>query len=493
MRRYSGLLLLLWLLAGCNSQVAAPTGLRFGLQTAPVTLDPRYATDAASTRMIRLLYQPLIDFDAHSQPIAVLADWQQLSPMHYRFHLKPGNRFQNGEALTAKDVQQTYLSILHDRPQSAYRSQLMHITRITTPDNMTVDFFLSRQDNLFVSRLNLGIMPADLLARQHDFASRPVGSGKFRFKAWPDHNVLQLKRRSDGREFDFIEVKDPTVRVLKLLNGELDIIQNDITPELIAFLQREKGIDVRATHGSNFTYIGFNLQDKVTGSHRIRQALAMAIDRKAIIKYVLSNYARPAMSILVPEHWAGDPELPPIQYDPQRARNILHEMGYNSKHRLQLVYKTSSDPLRVRLATIIQSQLGDVGVDVVIKSHDWGTFYGDIKAGNFQMYSLSWVGIQSPDVFENVFDSKAVPPAGANRGRYMNPDVDGWIEQSQQVSSRAQQIVLYRKIQQTILRDLPYIPLWYEDHVVAKQKYVHGYRLALDGNYDSLQNVTWVN
>ena len=335
MRRYFGLLLLLLFLVGCHGPATPSSALRFGLQTAPVNLDPRYATDAASTRIVRLLYQPLVDFDAHSQPTGVLADWQQLSPTHYRFHLRTGHTFPDGSAVTATDVQQTLNSILHDSPQSPYRAQLAMLSSIATPDRKTIDFYLRHADNLFVSHLNIGILPAKLVTAKHDFATRPVGSGKFRFKAWPDQNILQLQRRSDGRLFEFIEVKDPTVRVLKLLNGELDIIQNDITPELITFLQHQKNIDVSTADGSNFTYIGFNLQDSITGSHQIRKALAAAIDRNAIIKYVFADHARPATSILVPEHWAGDPELKPVRYDPQYARTLLRKLGYNAKHHLK--------------------------------------------------------------------------------------------------------------------------------------------------------------
>jgi peptide/nickel transport system substrate-binding protein len=82
----------------------------------------------------------------------------------------------------------------------------------------------------------------------------------------------------------------------------------------------------------------------------------------------------------------------------------------------RIVYTTSTDPFRLRLATIIQHQLSAAGFEVELRSYDWGTFYGDIRAGRFQMYSLMWVGIKLPEIFRYAFHSESRPPVGANRG-----------------------------------------------------------------------------
>jgi peptide/nickel transport system substrate-binding protein len=176
-------------------------------------------------------------------------------------------------------------------------------------------------------------------------------------------------------------------------------------------------------------------------------------------------------------------------YDPERARGLLAEAGFNATHPLQLTYKTSTDAVRVRIATIIQQQLREVGIETRLQSYDWGTFYGDIKAGHFQMYSLAWVGIKTPDIFRYAFHSSSLPPEGANRGRLVSPRVDALIEAAEQGDSLPAQAVAYREVQQELLQQLPYIPLWYEDHVFAARSDIAGYRLAQDGNYDGLQQV----
>ncbi len=143
----------------------------------------------------------------------------------------------------------------------------------------------------------------------------------------------------------------------------------------------------------------------------------------------------------------------------------------------------------MRLATIIQDQLADVGIDVELRTYDWGTFYGDIKAGNFQMYSLAWVGIKMPDIFRYVFHSNSIPPAGANRGRFVDVAVDRLIERAENESSLEAQARHYRELQALVLRQLPYVPLWYEDQVFASRRGVSGYRVEPDGNYDGLIHV----
>ncbi|MES9973701.1 MAG: ABC transporter substrate-binding protein, partial [Candidatus Thiodiazotropha sp.] len=117
------------------------------------------------------------------------------------------------------------------------------------------------------------------------------------------------------------------------------------------------------------------------------------------------------------------------------------------------------------------------------------TFFGDIKGGNFQLYSLSWVGIRTPDIFRYVFGSDSLPPTGANRGRYASHAVDRLLRQVESADTLESQADLYHRIQQQLHQDLPYLPLWYEAQVSASNPRVSGYRLMTDGNYDGLEQV----
>lgn len=485
---HSLLLLLCLQLAACTQPPDAV--IRFGLASAPANLDPRYATDATSARINRLLYRRLVDFDDQVRPVPALADWQQLTPLHYRFRLKPQRaRFHDGATLTANDVAATYHSILDPGSTSPHATPLRLITRIEVIDEATLDFHLARPDPLFPGYLVIGILPAAGIAAGMPFHQQPLGSGPFRFLDWPEPGRLLLQRLDDGRQFEFLHIGDPTVRVLKLLRGEVDLLQNDLPAELLIYLDEQPDIDVTRGPGSNFAYIGFNLASPPTDDIRVRRAIAHALDRDAIMQYILGNAARPAAALLPPDHWAGNPALQPLSHDPQLARQLLLQAGYDAAHPLQLNYKTSTDPVRVRIATVIQQQLADVGIDMRLASYDWGTFFGDIKAGRFQMYSLAWVGIKTPDIFRYAFHSAALPPEGANRGRLASAEIDQLIEAAEQGATLEAQGQYYRQVQALLLELLPFIPLWYEDHVVAARQGISGYRLAPDGNYDGLLHV----
>jgi peptide/nickel transport system substrate-binding protein len=463
--------------------------IRMGLATAPLNLDPRFAADATSERINRLLYQRLVEFDSESMPKPGIADWKVITPRHYRFTLNNQTMtFSHGRLLNSADVIATYRQVLDPANASPRQASLKLITSLDKIDDKTLDFHLNRADPLFPAYLTLDILPAELIEQGHDFGRYPVGSGPFTLTSWPQPGELHLRRRADGQKFEILSVNNPTVRVLKLLRNEIDLLQNDLSPELIGYLQTHNGVKVDRRPGSNYTYIGFNLQDPLTGDQRIRRAIAHAIDREAIIKWVMQGAARRAESLFPPEHWASS-VLEPYQYDPQQAVRILSGMGYNAEKPLQLIYKTSSDPFRIRLATVIQSQLKAVGIDVDLRSYDWGTFFGDIKQGNFQLYSLSWVGIRTPDIYRDIFASVSLPPKGANRGRYVNKQVDQLLQRLEQVDSLSQQAVLYHQIEAQIHRDLPYIPLWYEHQIAAQGSRVSGYHLIADGNYDGLVQV----
>jgi peptide/nickel transport system substrate-binding protein len=173
--------------------------------------------------------------------------------------------------------------------------------------------------------------------------------------------------------------------------------------------------------------------------------------------------------LLAPGHWAAHPDLPAYEHSPDKAKQLLATLGYSKDNPLKLSYKTSTDPFRLRIAAVFQQQLREVGIHLKIQSYEWGSFFGDIKAGRFQLYSLSWVGIRSPDVFRYVYHSDSLPPSGANRGRYVSAEVDQLIEQAEELPLE-KSLPLYRKIQEKIHRDLVYVPLWHEDQIVASRR-----------------------
>ncbi|NEX22232.1 ABC transporter substrate-binding protein [Thiorhodococcus mannitoliphagus] len=483
-------LLLIAPLPGCDHGLPDDGVIRVGLSGPARNLDPRFATDATSERINRLLYRRLVEFDEQRLPVPGLATWQRLSPSYYRFRLgAEGRDFTDGSRLTADDVVATYASVLDAANASPHRAQLATIASVEALDPDTIDFRLSLPDPLFPAYLAEGILPAAVVRSGRKLTDAPIGSGPFRVLDWPEPGRLVLERRTDGQVMELLAVKDPSVRVMKLLRGEIQMLQNDLSPELIDYLAGRPGVDVEVRPGRNFSYLGFNLEDPLTGDPRVRLALAHALDREALIHYLFRDRAESAEAIFPPDHWAGNSRLAPYAFDPERARALLAEIGHGPERPLELTMKTSSDPFRIRLATAIQAQLVPVGIALTIRSYDWGTFFGDVKAGRFQLYGLTWVGINTPDIFRYAFHSASIPPAGANRGRYRSPRADALIEAASAAQDLGEQARLYRELQGLLHEQLPYLPLWYESQVLARRTELRGYRLAPDGNYDGLEFV----
>ena len=302
----------------------ASDAFRFGLAGAPANLDPRFATDATSARINRLLYDRLVDFNDAFEPVPSLADWEQLSPTHYRFQLKTNDHpFHDGTVLTAYDVKATYDFILNADNASPHRAALAVIDRIAVRNETSLDFFLHRPEPLFPGYLVIGIVPARLITTNHPLYEHPIGSGPFSFLSRPDETRLHLLRIRDQRRFEFMTVPDPTVRTLKLMAGEIDMLQNDLPPELIGYLENDETLKVQRISGTNFSYLGFSFEDAVTRQALVRRAIAHAIDRREIIRYVLDGAARPAHSLLPPEHWAGARDLNPITLRSGKSTGVV--------------------------------------------------------------------------------------------------------------------------------------------------------------------------
>jgi len=471
------------LLAACNPPDTDT--IVFAVSTAPGVLDPRLASDAASERANALLYERLVALDEQGRPQPAMAHWQQITPRHYRLSLRPERaRFWDGGLPDAADVQATYRSILDPGLGSPHSSALAHVTDVMAVGEDQVDFHLSRPDPNFASRLTIGIAPARLLA-DGELARSPLGSGEFGFVGWRKDGGLLLERRRDGQSVALVPVPDPTMRALKLLRGEAHLLQNDLPSELYGYLGDRPELRLVQRPGTTFAYIGFNLADPVLSDRHVRAAIAHAIDREAIIRHLFGGRAQSAESVLRPEHWAGTDALSPYPYDPELARKHLREAGYDQHRPLVLSYKTSTDPFRVRIAHVFQSQLAEVGIELRISSYDWGTFFGDIKAGRFQVYSLAWVGVNTPDILRYAFHSQSLPPGGANRGRYRSGQVDRLIEQAEAADpDRAP--ALYAQVQRRVHDDLVYVPLWYESNVVASRG-LDDYIPHQDGSYLALR------
>ncbi len=293
----------------------------------------------------------------------------------------------------------------------------------------------------------------------------------------------------------FSVVPDATTRALELRKGSADAEINALPGDMIPVLARQPRLVVERAPGTGYQYLAMNLRDPILKSVAVRQAIAYAIDRTTLIHYLWHDMARPANSILPPQHWAYDAKAKDYPYDPAKARQLLDEAGFRAGAdgvRFHLVMKTSTDESTRLLCAVLQQQLRDVGIALDIHSFEFATFYADVVKGAFQLYSLRWVGgsNQDPDIFENVFDTASFAPKRANRGYYSNSEVDRLIAEGQGSVDQKKRRAAYVAIQGILNRELPYIHLWWADNILVHTRRLENVQLTPAGDYDFLRNST---
>jgi len=465
----------------------------------PITLDPRYATDAASVRVQEFVHRGLIRLNAHFNAIGDIAvRWQQDSPLQWRFLLKPDIHFSNGSLLQATDVIATFHAVLNPKLASPLAAGLAAIASVTAPNIHEVVIRLNRPDASLLTHLNIGILPASIASRPHR-AHRTIGCGPYQLSAWSDSTITLTRvkdatlsgNRPSPTSIRFISVKDPVTRILKLQRGELDFVQNDLPPHLLSYIRKQPQLHMQTRPSTTFTYIGLNMQDRLLKDVRVRRALALALDRDKLKKALYADLPELAETVLTPDHWASSP-LPRTPFDPTAAAKLLDDAGFPRRadgFRFAINYRTSTDPTRLRIATAIAAMWRRIGVQTSIESLEWGGFYARIKRGDFQVFSLAWVGINDPDIYRWILHSSMWPPKGANRGRYSNRQVDHWLDMAAAARTQQQRKQLYARVETQMQRDVVYIPLWYDPVIAVSGPRISGFKPATNGSLRGLMRV----
>ena len=493
----SACLLLAVFLPSCKAG-RDPGTLVMLIESSPTNLDPRVGLDAQSERIDGLLFDDLLARDEHFNVLPGLAErWEIRDPLTYVFHLRRGVKFHDGRPLTSRDVKWTFDSLLQGKIHSTKASTYRFVDRIDAPDDATVIFHLKEPFASLLWNLSgpaIGIVP---FGSGEEITRHPVGSGPFRLLS-AEQDKEAIVTRNDNYwgarprlpRVRFTVVPDSTTRALELRKGSADVAINALTSDMVLTLEHEPSLQVLHTPGSELAYLGFNHRDPILRDARVRQAMAYAIDRQPLIHYLLRDFARPARTVLPPESWAYDGNVSGYAHDPQRARELLDAAGYPAVNgtRFHLTMKTSTEESTRLLAAVLQQQLREAGIELDIRSFEFATFFSDITHGEFQVYSLRWVGgNEDPDIFEYVFHSSKFTPRGANRTFYTNPRVDALIDQARRESDQNTRKQIYAELQSILADDVPYINLWYFDNVLVANRRVRNLQLSPSGSYDFLK------
>jgi len=498
--RFLGLVMLL-AMVGCHGRVDDSRTVVMVIESSPNNLDLRQGTDAQSERLGGLIFDALVKKDEHYNLQPWLATrWEQPDALTWVFHLRDGVRFQDGRPLGAEDVAWTIRSMTDGTLVTAKSGAFAAVDRVEVPDRLTVVVRMKRPNAGLLFNMSDGLFGVVPKGAGKDFGLHPVGSGPFRFVSAVQDKEVVMERNPDYwagpakiEKVRFAIVPDAITTALELKKGSADVESNVITLDMVHALRNAPNLVTESGPSSIAIYANFNVDDPVLKDKRVRQAVACAMDRQAIIQALWRGQARPAETLLPVGHWAaaGDDALPQYPHDVERAKALLEAAGFPAGKdgvRLRITLKTSTDETTRLLAAILQQQFRAAGIDLQIRSAEFGTFYADITKGTFQMYALRWIGSnEDPDIFRYAYGSGSFPPKGGNRGRYSNARLDALLAEASASSDRAVRKKDYVEVQQILAEELPGIPLWYPNNEVVHTRRVVNVRPRASGNFDFLR------
>jgi peptide/nickel transport system substrate-binding protein len=477
--------------------------VNFLIESMPTNLDPRIGTDGQSERIDGLIFDSLVELDDRRVPRADLAEsWEQPDRLTYVFHLRPGVKFHDGRALTSADVKYTFDSIGNGSVVTSKRGFLKRVQSIEAPDAATVIFRLSEPDGWFLTDIckpAFGVVPA---GSGSDVAAHPIGTGPFRFvSAKQDDSVVLERNPSFFRtppqlhQVRFHIVPEAIVRALELRKGSADLEVSSLAPDMTPVLRQQPALEVTEAPGTNYSYVAFNFDDPILAHREVRQALAYATNREEIIRYLYRGQARLADGPLPPSSWAYDPNIARYGFDPQKAEQLLDAAGYprpagKNGTRIALTLKTSTEETTRLLGAVLKEQWRGVGIDLELQSMEPATLGAEINRGDFQLYTLRWIGANNdPEFFDFAFGSKRMPPMGGNRGHYRNAQLDGLLDEARVETDPAKLKALLSGIQKIVAEDAPYLSLWFMNNVSVHGRRITNLDLPPTGNYDFLTDL----
>jgi peptide/nickel transport system substrate-binding protein len=488
------------ILAACtpNRRRTPDDTIVMAIETPMKAADPRYTISNYDSKLGKLIAPGLTSVDTPdaSARMELAAAIERVDPLTVDVTLAD-RTFSDGQPVTANDVVRTYQSVLADACDSLYQKGFQdRFVSIEALDDHRVRFHLKQPLGTFVTDIEFGVIswhgvPAG------ECHPPLIGAGPYVLRELDSQHVLldanpYYPTPPKLPHVDIKFVRDDAARMLMMAGGSVDILQNT-QPDLVDDIAERPRVKLQAGPSVILTYMLLNNDDPVLRDHRVREALALALDRPTLIAARFGGRAVLATGLLPPLHWAYNPDVPHYQRDLARAKALLDEAGYKPGPdgiRLHLTYKTSSVPFRVALARSLASQLGEAGIAVDVRPFEFATFFADIKRGNYQIATMQTSEITEPDFYYNYFNSERIPdakdPDGGNRWRYRSALVDRLTLAGRTELDRDKRKAIYAQVQRIVAEDLPIIPLWHEDNVALSNVDVQGYTIVPNARFVGL-------
>lgn len=494
-----------------GGQVAAQEADQVSIQwRKPQTLNPIFSTAGFEQQVERAIFGSLVRMSDKLEPTADLAADITASDdaTVYTFSLQPKATFNDGTPLTSADVVFTFERALDKRVGSIWTGRLQGIkgaaeygdqsaksvAGIEAPDDHTVVFTLAKPDGAFLAILadfcGLGILPKHILGEvapdqlvNESFNLAPkVGAGPYSFVTFETDQYLQLEANPNfwgdapAVKNVYLRILDSEVAVAEVEKGSVDLVSISISD--IERLQQNASLTVVSIPSPSMDSISFNLDKEYFQDKRIRQAATYAIDRANIVKEIYQDNAIVRNSPIFGPEWMGIPEgLNEYAYDPDKAKQLLTDAGWDSGRTVQMMYNPSGNKTFSDMIPIIQAQWADVGINIDLVQYDAAELNKHLVTDHDYEIYIGGGGVYGadPNISSKYYLSNGFTPTGGNSIWYANPDVDALYAQGREATSQDDRKVIYTKLAQLLNEESPSVFLWSPNTVFAFNNRLKGF------------------
>lgn len=455
------------------------------------SLDPVAVNDVASTNVMRQIYQPLVEIDNQGNILkgaGLASNIEKIDSVTYKFTIKKGIKFHNGEELKASDVK-------FSLERAAKAKIIAHIFGIIDPaglkveDDYTVMVKLTSPYSGFIPTLSHSggyIVSEKAVTEAGDKygTSVVVGTGPFTFVEWKKADKVILER-FDGyvgakpamKTLEIRVLPEPNARAIALESGDVHIAYEIATND-ISLIENNPDLKIYRIFSNSVQHLGMNVQKKPFDDVRVRQAIAYVVDMPAIVKAVYRGVGQAATGPCGPNvKYSIANETPPHEINIEKAKALLVEAGLADGFDLTL--STNEKKERVDMAQIIKEQLAQVGIDVKIEVLEWSAYLDMLKNGRHMMYEIGWSpSVPDPDMCLWAPLSGFSDYESANFCGYQNDRVDELLEKGRQVEDGPEREAMYREAQEIIIKEAPWVFQYNAEDIVGASKKVKNLELT---------------
>jgi peptide/nickel transport system substrate-binding protein len=461
---------------------AAGGTLRIGVEVDPVSLDPHhYKAGGVDLAVIHLLTDGLVTFDRDMNIIPQLAtSWEWEDNTTLRFELREGVTFHDGTPWDAEAAKYNFERIMEAPEVASYFGRLESVDVV---DDYTIVLKLSEPYAPFLRNLASPVggmvSPEAAEALGEDLSRQVVGTGAFKLEEWLPREQLVLVRNPDYwgtapklEKVIFRPLPEESTRMLAFQAGELDVIKSPSPSQVPVLEQAEDSRVVRTTQLRNL-WLGIENGDPVLDDVRVRQAIAHAIDRDALVDFVAEGLVAKANS-LIPPTMMDLPE-PAYPYDPERAKELLAEAGYEDGLTLKLWAPEGRYFKGKEIAEAIQQQLKDVGIETDLQIWEWGAYNNAILEHNQQLWIQGWGFVTGdPEAMRALFSTDGP----FNSFNLADDRIDALFDAGVATVGEAEREAVYAEMQTRLIEELAtVVPIYFLVGFYGVRDNVHDFYL----------------